>query len=133
MRKPLIDGLIIRSRAKWYEAAEKSSKYFRNLEKRNYKSKIIPALKNEDGIDITDQTVILKELERHITDVFSNHDMAEDLNDFIGNLGLPKVTEREAAELGKQISLDEINNVLKKMKHKSPGSDGFPPEFFKYF
>ena len=59
VRRPLIEGLIVRSRAKWYEKAEKSSSYFLNLEKRNYTSKIIPALKNRDGAQVTDQNIIM--------------------------------------------------------------------------
>ena len=32
-------GSIIRSRARWYEEGEKSTKYFLNLEKRNFNKK----------------------------------------------------------------------------------------------
>ena len=35
LRKPKIQGQIIRSRARWYEEGERSSKYFLSLEKRN--------------------------------------------------------------------------------------------------
>ena len=40
-------GSIIRSRARWYEEGEKSTRYFLNLEKRNFYSKLIPSLKNK--------------------------------------------------------------------------------------
>ena len=43
VRKPLIDGLIVRSRANWYQMAERPSQFLLNLAKRNYTSKIIPA------------------------------------------------------------------------------------------
>ena len=134
VRKPLVDGLIVRSRAKWYELAEKSSQYFLNLEKRNYTSRIIPALKNKFGVGVTDQNAILSILEEHFKSVFSNHNSAEDPNYFVTSLNLLKVNEQEATELGKSVTLDEISLALKNMKNnKSPGSDGFPPEFFKYF
>ena len=133
-RRPLIDGLIVRSRAKWYEKAERSSKYFLNLEKRNYTSKIIPALKNRDGVQITDQNMIIKILEDHFKNELRNHDSGEDPDGFLNGLGLAKVNEQEEKDLRKDISLDEVNIVLRKMKHnKSPGSDGFQPEFFKFF
>ena len=31
-----VEGIIVRSRARWHEHGEKNSKYFLNLEKRNY-------------------------------------------------------------------------------------------------
>lgn len=31
-----VEGLIIQARARWHEHGEKNSKYFLNLEKRNY-------------------------------------------------------------------------------------------------
>ena len=36
LRKQKLQGTIIRSRARWAEFGEKSSKYFLNLENRNY-------------------------------------------------------------------------------------------------
>ena len=35
MRKK-VEGIIVRSRARWHEYGEKNSKYFFNLEKRNH-------------------------------------------------------------------------------------------------
>ena len=104
------------------------------MEKRNYTSKIIPALKNKFGVKVTDHKAIISMLEEHFKCVFSNHDSGEDPSVFVTNINLSKINEREATELGKPVSFDEVNMVLRGMKHnKSPGSDGFPPEFFKYF
>ena len=46
-------GSIIRSRTQWYEEGEKSSKYFLNLEKRNYNNKRIIKLQLDDNSIIT--------------------------------------------------------------------------------
>ena len=35
-----VEGIIVRSRARWHEPGEKNSKYFFNLEKRNHKKSI---------------------------------------------------------------------------------------------
>ena len=43
VRKPYIEGIAIRSRARWYEQSEKSTKYFLGLEKRNFLSKVTAA------------------------------------------------------------------------------------------
>ena len=45
-----------------------------------------------------------------------------------------KLTESEALSLEGLVTIEEIGNAVKKMKHnKTPGIDGFPAEFFKKF
>ena len=51
---------MVRSRAQWIEQGEKRSKYFMNLENRNYKTKCITTLGTDEN-KITDQTLILDE------------------------------------------------------------------------
>ena len=55
-------GLIIRSRVKWAEHGERSSRYFCNLEKRSNEKKNIHVLKNDTGSIVFDQKDILKEI-----------------------------------------------------------------------
>ena len=45
---------MFRSKVKWVEQGEKPTKYFFNLEKRNYEKKIITQLKISDGKIISD-------------------------------------------------------------------------------
>ena len=47
LRKPYIEGLIVRSRTQWYEKGERSSKYFLSLEKRNSNRKSIQYIESE--------------------------------------------------------------------------------------
>ena len=47
-------GAIVRSRIGWAENGEKNTKYFLNLEKRNYDKKVIHELKSGKGIIKTD-------------------------------------------------------------------------------
>jgi hypothetical protein len=53
-------GLIIRSKAKWYEEGEKCTKYFMNLEKRNVNRKIITNLVDNEGKKVTSDDDIIK-------------------------------------------------------------------------
>ena len=47
---------------------------------------------------------------------------------------VPKLTNLESENLEGLISFDEASLALKSMKNnKSPGSDGFSSEFFKFF
>ena len=47
---------------------------------------------------------------------------------------IPKLTENQKQSLEGKISLPELTSALKRMKNnKSPGSDGFTADFFKFF
>ena len=56
-----MEGIKVRSRARWISQGEKTTKYFCNLEKRNFVSKSINSLYKYSGEKITDQTEILEE------------------------------------------------------------------------
>jgi len=51
LRKDKIQGMITRSRARWFESEEKNSSYFLNLESRNYVEKTINMLKLANGTE----------------------------------------------------------------------------------
>ena len=63
LRKKTVDGLIIRARAQNIEEGEQNSKYFSNLEKRNYIEKSIYLLEREDNSVCTDPIQIKEETE----------------------------------------------------------------------
>ena len=54
---------MFRSKVKWIGYGEKTTKYFFNLEKRNYERKVITKLKSMDGEIITDSRRINEEIE----------------------------------------------------------------------
>ena len=54
-------GAIIRSKTKWYEECEKNTRYFLNMEKRNYNKKVVKRLRLQNGTLITDREEILFE------------------------------------------------------------------------
>lgn len=61
LRNNKIKGSIIRAKAQWLDAGEKPSKYFLNMENRNYTSKLIPKIILESGEEVLEQNNILKE------------------------------------------------------------------------
>ena len=56
----------------WVEHGEKNTKYFLNLEKRNYNKNVITKLKKSDGTEITDPNHILREEEKFYTNLYSS-------------------------------------------------------------
>lgn len=58
----ITEGIIIRSKATWYEQGEKSTKYFLNLERRNKTKTHVRKLNNDDGTETTDPNEILRKI-----------------------------------------------------------------------
>ena len=59
LRDKKIQGMIIRSRIQWIQDGEKPSKYFCNLENRNFVSKQMSYLQKDDGDYIFDNEIDL--------------------------------------------------------------------------
>ena len=64
-------GAIMRSRARWETLAEKPTKYFLSLEKRNVVGKTIYRLRAKDGSIITDAKGILQEQENFYRQLYT--------------------------------------------------------------
>ena len=47
---------------------------------------------------------------------------------------IPKISEEDKVRSDSDITFDEIGKALKELKNgKTPGTDGFPPDFYKFF
>ena len=134
-RREYMKGLILRSRARWIEDGEKPSKYFLNLEKRNYVNKTITQLVCENSNIITEQNQILEEARSYYSKLYMSQEeylIDIDLDELFRNTKIPKV--ENTSEYVGQIKASEALCVLKNMKNnKTPGPDGFTVEFFKFF
>ena len=136
-------GSILRCKMQWHEEGEKSTKYFLNLEKRQYNKKNISRLKKENGDIISDNNEILNEQksfyeqlyttipvnysEPNIKELETKFFEHEDENYKLNN------EERDDIN-GKFITETEIKQALDKMKNgKTPGNDGIPREFYIAF
>jgi exonuclease III len=127
-------GCLVRSKLTWQEYAEKPSKFFLSLEKRNYNNKTIKSIKHSNGTIITDKENILRELHRFYSKLYtSSHTDTPNYSE-LDNLNVPKLTLEEKDKCEGTLSQQEILDVLKTCKNnKSPGTDGFPAEFYKTF
>ena len=137
LRKKEMEGMLIRSRARWIGEGEKVSKYFCNLEKRHYTSNIIRKIEKQDGTIVTEQDDIVKETKYFYDHLYKQEEQISDVNfeEIIPEQeGIPKLTEEQCNSSEGKISKDEVLSTLKGMKNEtSPGSDGFTVECFKYF
>ena len=134
-------GSMLRSKARWIEQGEKNTKYFLNLEKRNYNSKVITKLKLEDGTEIKDPKEILQEEQRFYqnlytscTDLSNEVEMKEADMFFLKQTTNTSLNESEIQECEGKITERECLEVIKSIPNgKSPGTDGLPVEFYKVF
>ena len=136
IRKEKMQGHIVRSRARWVEEGEKPTKYFCNLESRNFINKTIKRV--DDGhTTFHEQFEILNQVKSFYEALYLDKDAeltAVDLDNIIDSSNIKKLDEHISHLLDKNIVESEILEVLKNMKNnKSPGSDGYTTEFFKFF
>ena len=61
-----------RAKCRWLEKVERPTKFFFNLEKRNYNKKVITELEVDDGELIENDKEILSEIERYYRDLYSS-------------------------------------------------------------
>eukprot|EP00745_Piridium_sociabile_P004275 TRINITY_DN12531_c0_g1_i2.p1 TRINITY_DN12531_c0_g1~~TRINITY_DN12531_c0_g1_i2.p1 ORF type:complete len:233 (-),score=32.72 TRINITY_DN12531_c0_g1_i2:446-1144(-) len=134
LRKKKVDGMIVRSRAKWIHEGEKNSKYFCGLEKRNFVEKAMFYLETEEGNILTEQESIKKEVKSYYETLYDSRegDIADvDLSTVVHG---PSLSAEDSNSIEGPITKTEALMALKKMQNnKSPGSDGFTAEFYKFF
>ena len=130
-------GAIIRSRAKWAEEGEKSTKFFCNLEKRHTEKKNIYMLKNANGSLIVNPQNIMKELHGFYSSLYSSHwseDSGKEADNFFEGLEIPKFSHDQKEKLNQRLTKAELFNAIKSMPaNKCPGLDGLPKEFYVAF
>ena len=132
LKKEKTKGAIIRAKANLAFLGEKSTRYFLKLEKQNCVSKTLYRVVDDLGQELTDQRLILNEIKRFYSNLYTTKGPID--RTYVEKLVIPQIPEELKVELNQTISLTEVSNALKDMKHnKSPGCDGLPVEFYKVF
>lgn len=133
IREKRMEGVLLRSRARYIAEGEKITKYFCNMEKRNFVSKTMSRLVNQEGNVLTKNEDITQEVKLFYENLYKNKEVEDcEIADLVNDI--PRLSDEEANNLEGEITLNEAGNALKKMKNmKSPGTDGFTAEFFKMF
>ena len=130
------NAAMFRSKCRWVENGERPTKYFFNLERRNYNKKTISELRMEDETIIKNETQVLDAIENYFNDLYTSACSArqEEYDSFIQELRLAKLSDEERDELEGPLTYDECKQILETFQNdKSPGEDGFTVEFYKFF
>jgi hypothetical protein len=113
-----MEGHAVRSRARWIVEGEKPTKYFCNLEKRNYLNKISKKLEVEGNHMIYNQAEILNEVKNCYKNLYANKDLELlhfDLEEIIKSQ-VQKLDKHTSEVLERPLSEKEIFEVLKDIK-----------------
>ena len=134
LRKKKVDGMIVRSRAKWIYESEQNSKYFCNLEKRHFVKKAICFTQKDDGNIIYDSNLITQEVKTFYENVYPSREN-NIIRWNIDNINTPTFSQEESDSLEGPITLQEALSSIKQMKKmtKVLVLMVLQPSFFNYF
>ena len=136
------EAAIFRSKVRWTQEGEKPTKYFFNIEKKNYTKKVISELKTgSDGNIIIDEAEIMKEIHSFYAQLYKsemesdvNQDNLKDFEDFTNELFIPRLSNPERDAIEGILTIEECKEALNTFNSgKSPGEDGFTVEFYNTF
>ena len=120
---------------KYMTMGEKPTKYFLNLENRNFVSKHIRELKQE-GKTINKPKDILNEMNFFYQNLYNEKDIIDIDNSNYSKIEekITKLNDSKNEELERDISMEDLRKIVYNSKNnKSPGPDGFSNEFYKVF
>ena len=128
-----VRGIMIRTKAKWVSEGERNTKYFMNLEKRNFQQKCIRRLQINSEI-ITNEKKILQEERLFYKNLYSSKGVSPEALKVLKDLRVPCISQDQNESLARDISEEECFEAICTFSNdKTPGSDGLPAEFYKTF
>ena len=127
----------MRSKAKWIEEGEQNTNYFLSLEKRNYNTSYIRKLIDKDENEITSQEGIIDQQYNFYNKLYTtkiSEKIDTRFNEFLKKEDIPQLNELDKEICESVLTLEECAKALQKLpNNKSPGSDGFTTNFYKFF
>ena len=123
------------AKVRWRAFAEKGSKYFHNLTKRNYPRNIMREMyiKEEKRNILTNKTDnMLEEGKRYFETLFKRQTANEFQTEFTENL--PQLTLTNKNLCDEDFTIEELTGAAFSIKNNtSPGPSGYTGEFYKFF
>ena len=119
------EGAMFRSKLRWTEQGEKPTRYFFNMEAKNFNQKTITELETSEEVKITGHKQLLQEIENFYQSLYQS--------EYAGSQ-LPKLSDDDKENLEGELTIAECRQILKTFNFgKSPGEDGFTVEFYTKF
>ena len=131
-----IRGSMRRAGRDWTQHGEKSSKYYLNLEGKNYKRKNRCTIIDSKGNTVVGTKEVLQEQFNFYQELYRKKQEfnQKDFDAFMKDIKAPKVKDKDREMLDAEISMDELQEAIFSSKlDKVSGSDGLPVEFYHHF
>jgi len=129
-------GYQVRSRAKWVESGEKSTRYFLGLEKIRQGNNTITMLIDQNGTIKDNDEDILAVASDYYKQLYQSVSPSDDeINDYIRSIDIENALNDDEKLLCEgKVTFAECESTVKAMKrNKSPGLDGICIEFYQVF
>lgn len=127
---------IMRSRQKYYELGEKASKVLAWQLKTEESKRAVNGIEVAPGKISNNPTEINDAFRKYYSDLYTAQPSGDGtaIDYFLSKLNLPCLSAEDSEFVSKPFSICELTAAIKILpSHKSPGEDGFPPEFYKEF
>ena len=135
IRKKKIEGVMLRSRCRYADMGEKPTKYFLNLESRNFTSKVITKIIDTNDVEYVNTHEIINQQREYYKTLYSETIHIDDkpIEETLGE-NTKRLSENDSSSLEGKITYSEILSALKSMKLvKVQAMMGLQPSFFKCF
>lgn len=131
-----IEKVISRTKQRYYELGEKAHKILSWQLKTEDSSRTINSIQTNTGTVSYNPTEINDTFKEFYTKLYTS-ESPEDLNkidEFLSTIELPTLSQEDQNNLDLPFTQKEIEKALSLLQsNKSPGEDGFPPEFYREF
>ncbi|KAK3562934.1 hypothetical protein QTP86_011610 [Hemibagrus guttatus] len=103
-------------------------------QQKNGQKRFIHAVRTESGDLLSEPTEIRKQTVSFYSKLYSSEWSGAQVVEDSFLMDLPKISERAARELDRELTLEELHEALQRMENgRASGIDGLPVEFYKAF
>ena len=132
----ITEGIILHSKASWYEHGEKSTQYFLNLEKKNKAKSHLRRTLISENVETTNPDQIMSSLKSFYSTLYKRRNEKSEVEFlyFLRNLNIPKLSDDDRTSCKGKLTLNACWEALKSMSsNKRPGNDSLTKEFYVCF
>ena len=129
-----LEAIKIKTKARFLEEGERSTRYFYSLEKSRQASQTIHLLTKDNLDTISEPQDLLKETHSFYKALFTAEACDERARNQFLNCDIPRLPEKARESCEGVVTEEELTNAVKAMENnKSPGFDGLTTNFYKHF